>query len=105
MASPASDSGMTMREMSARSGVSEATLRMWELRHGFPTPQRRASGHRRYSEEDLARVGAVVRLRESGLSLRAAIDLAHDQPEAQPTSVYAALRARIPELEPQLLSK
>jgi MerR family transcriptional regulator, light-induced transcriptional regulator len=96
---------MTMGEMSARSGVSEATLRMWELRHGFPTPQRRSSGHRRYSETDLARVRAVVRARESGLSVQAAIDLAQDHEEERASSVYAALRARFPELEPQLLPK
>jgi MerR family transcriptional regulator, light-induced transcriptional regulator len=85
--------------------VSEATLRMWELRHGFPSPQRRSSGHRRYSELDLARVRAVVRARESGLSLQAAIELASGQTDEQPPSVYAALRARVPELEPQLVSK
>ena len=50
-----------MREMSARSGVNEATLRMWEVRHGFPQPRRVSSGHRRYSESDVARVRAVVR--------------------------------------------
>ena len=100
-----SEQGMTMREMSSRSGVSEATLRMWELRHGFPKPQRRSSGHRRYSETDLARVRSVVRARESGLSLQAAIDLAHDQDGEQAASIYAALRARVPELEPQVVSK
>jgi len=94
-----------MREMSARSGVSEATLRMWELRHGFPTPQRRSSGHRRYAERDLARVRAVLRARESGLSLQAAIALASGQEEEQAPSVYAALRERFPGLEVQLLSK
>jgi MerR family transcriptional regulator, light-induced transcriptional regulator len=96
---------MSMREMSARSGVSEATLRMWEVRHGFPTPQRRSSGHRRYSELDLTRVRAVVRARESGLSLQAAIELTSGQGEEQPPSVYAALRERFPALEPQLLPK
>jgi len=96
---------MTMREMSARSGVSEATLRMWELRHGFPNPTRRSSGHRRYSELDLARVRAVIRARERGLSLQAAIELASDQTEEEPVSVYAALRARFPALEPQLIPK
>jgi DICT domain-containing protein len=96
---------MTMREMSARSGVSEATLRMWELRHGFPNPQRRSSGHRRYSELDLARVRSVLRARESGLSLQAAIELASDHAEEQPPSVYAALRERFPTLESQLLRK
>jgi len=98
-------SGMTMREMSAQSGVSEATLRMWELRHGFPKPQRRESGHRRYSELDLARVRTVMRARESGLSLQAAIELASTQDEQQPPSVYAALRERFPGLETQLLPK
>ena len=96
---------MTMREMSARSGVSEATLRMWELRHGFPNPQRRTSGHRRYSELDLAQVRAVLRARESGLSLQAAIETASAQEEEQPPSVYAALRERFPGLEPQVLPK
>ena len=91
--------------MSARSGVSEATLRMWELRHGFPTPQRRSSGHRRYSELDLTRVRAVLRARESGLSLQAAIELASGQDEEEPPSLFAALRERFPGLEPQLLSK
>jgi DICT domain-containing protein len=96
---------MTMREMSARSGVSEATLRMWELRHGFPTPERRSSGHRRYSELDLSRVRAVLRARESGLSLQAAIELASGQAHEEPPSVFAALRERFPGLEPQLLPK
>jgi DNA-binding transcriptional MerR regulator len=96
---------MTMREMSARSGVSEATLRMWELRHGFPKPQRRSSGHRRYSEQDLARVRAVLRARDSGLSLQAAIELASGQADEQPPSVFAALRERFPNLQPQLVPK
>jgi DICT domain-containing protein len=94
-----------MREMSARSGVSEATLRMWEVRHGFPRPRRVPSGHRRYSEQDLARVRAVIRGREQGLSLQAAIDLAHDLGDEQPASVYASLRGRFPQLEPQVLTK
>jgi len=96
---------MTMREMAARSGVSEATLRMWELRHGFPKPQRRASGHRRYSELDLARVRAVIRARESGLSLQAAIELASGEADERPPSVYASLRERFPSLKPQLVPK
>jgi DICT domain-containing protein len=94
-----------MREMSTRSGVNEATLRMWEVRHGFPRPRRVSSGHRRYSEEDVARVRAVIRARDRGLSLHAAIELAQDTLDEQPPSVYASLRSRFPALEPQLLSK
>lgn len=103
--SSASETGLTMREMSARSGVNEATLRMWEVRHGFPQPRRVSSGHRRYSEADVARVRAVIRARERGLSLQAAIELAHDAGDEQPPSVYASLRSRFPALEPQLLPK
>ncbi|HTP19180.1 MAG TPA: DICT sensory domain-containing protein [Solirubrobacteraceae bacterium] len=91
--------------MSTRTGVSEATLRMWEVRHGFPHPRRVPSGHRRYSEVDVARVRAVVRAREHGLSLQAAIDLAQDAGEDRPPSVYASLRSTFPALAPQLLSK
>jgi MerR family transcriptional regulator, light-induced transcriptional regulator len=94
-----------MREMSGRSGLSEATLRMWEVRHGFPQPRRVSSGHRRYSEQDLARVRAVLRGRAGGLSLQAAIELAQDLGDEQPPSVYASLRSRYPQLEPQPLSK
>ena len=78
---------------------------MWEVRHGFPQPRRMSSGHRRYSEQDLARVRAVLRGRARGLSLQAAIELAHDVGDEQPPSVYASLRSRYPELETQLLSK
>jgi len=78
---------------------------MWEVRHGFPQPRRVASGHRRYSELDLARVRAVVRGRERGLSLQAAIELAHDAGEEQALSVFASLRSRYPQLEPQIVSK
>lgn len=99
------DHGLTMGEMSARSGVSEATLRMWEVRHSFPQPQRASSGHRRYSERDLARVRAVVRGRGRGLSLQAAIELAQDVGDESTPSVYASLRERFPLLEPQLLTK
>jgi MerR family transcriptional regulator, light-induced transcriptional regulator len=97
--------GLTMREMSARSGVSEATLRMWEVRHGFPQPRRVTSGHRRYSEQDLARVRAVLRGRARGLSLHAAIELAHAVGDEQAPSVYASLRSRFPQFEPQVLNK
>jgi len=34
------DDGLSIREISAASGVNEATLRMWETRHGFPAPTR-----------------------------------------------------------------
>jgi MerR family transcriptional regulator, light-induced transcriptional regulator len=96
---------LSMREMSARSGVSEGTLRMWEARHDFPAPQRLPSGHRRYSELDLKRVLRVVQAREQGLSLSSAIELARHLTDEPLPSVYAALRQGFPHLQPHLLPK
>jgi DICT domain-containing protein len=94
-----------MREMSARSGVAEGTLRIWEARHNFPVPQRLPSGHRRYSELDLKRVLAVVQARERGLSLATAIEHARYLTEAPRPSVFARLRERFVHLHPELMPK
>ncbi len=82
-----------------------ATLRSWEDRHGFPRPLRRAGGHRRYQDGDVALIGEVLRLRTSGMSLQAAIGQAVAREMAAEPSVFAALRRRHPGLAPQELSK
>ncbi|MEA2158947.1 MAG: MerR family transcriptional regulator, light-induced transcriptional regulator [Solirubrobacteraceae bacterium] len=94
---------LTIREISARSGVSEGTLRMWETRYSFPNPHRLASGHRRYSERELEQVRAVIRAREQGLSLPTAIDHARRVGDQLRPSVYSALREGFPYLQPHLL--
>jgi DNA-binding transcriptional MerR regulator len=92
-------------EVVERTGVAEATLRMWERRYGFPTPERRASGHRRYSERDIELIRTVAARRTAGLSLPVAIEQARSE-SAQPVlSLYAALRRRRPDLEPRTLLK
>jgi DICT domain-containing protein len=96
---------LTMREMSARSGVAEGTLRIWEARHHFPVPQRLPSGHRRYSELDLKRVLAVVDARQRGLSLASAIEQARHLREPPRPSVFARLREWFPHLRVDLLPK
>ena len=105
-----SPSGLTMREVCARTGVEAPTLRMWEQRHGFPKPDRLPSGHRRYSERDVELISQVVRDREAGLELKAAIERAKLAEEAEPAggaddSIFAGLRRRHPELQPYLLPK
>jgi DNA-binding transcriptional MerR regulator len=96
---------LTIRELASATGVSEATLRMWESRHAFPAPQRLASGHRRYSEADMEAVRSIVRGRAEGLSLASAIERAR-QLSAEPLpSVFSALRERFPELAPSVLPK
>lgn len=96
---------LTIGQVARRTGVAAATLRMWEERHGFPRPDRRASGHRRYSERDCETVLEVVRLRQSGLSLETAVARALRSAEPPPTSLFGGLRARRPELAPWLVRK
>lgn len=98
--------GLSTAQLAARTGMSAGTLRMWESRHGFPAPARLPGGHRRYSERDADAVLEVLRLRDQGLSLAAAIDRArhHETREAAP-SVFAGLRQRHPELAASILPK
>jgi DICT domain-containing protein len=103
--SAADDAGLGIGEISSRSGVAEGTLRMWESRYGFPVPRRLPSGHRRYSETDLAHVRIVVAAREEGLPLPLAIRRAQALGAETQPSVYAALRQRFPYLHPNVVSK
>src|SRR5277367_2366527 len=84
--------GLTIAQLAHRTGVAAATLRMWEARHGFPSPMRLAGGHRRYADEDVQRVLVVVRGREEGLSLAAAIPRALAAMQPTPVgSIFAGL--------------
>ncbi len=55
-----------------RTGVAVATLRAWESRYGVLQPYRSDGGHRLYSEDDIDRVLAVLRLTAQGWSVGAA---------------------------------
>ena len=101
---------LSIGDLAARTGLKPATLRMWETRHGFPRPQRRQSGHRRYAESDVDLVRQVIRRRDAGARLEVAIAemaLARARFEGPPDapSVYAALRRTHPTLVPQRLKK
>lgn len=104
----ASAQGLTISDLAGRTGVAPATLRAWEARHGFPVPYRRASGHRRYDEHDVALIREVLRRREAGVRLESAIAdaAASSAVLATPTtSVFAELRRAHPHLPPQRLRK
>lgn len=98
-------SSFSIGEIVARTGVAEGTLRMWELRHGFPTPERLPNGHRRYSERDVELIRQVGSERTAGISLAVAIERATRDLERPGASLFAALRRRHPDLEPRTLSK
>jgi DNA-binding transcriptional MerR regulator len=103
------DSSLTIGELAETCGMAPATLRMWEQRHGFPVPQRLESGHRRYDEHDVARVRQVLALRDGGVRLERAIATVRAQAAGGQgggsASVFADLRRRHPQLQPQRLKK
>ncbi|MBS45201.1 MAG: hypothetical protein CMH83_18930 [Nocardioides sp.] len=105
-----SSGALTIGDLAERTGVSTGTLRMWETRYGFPVPQRRASGHRRYDEQVVDLVRDVVRRREQGVRLEVAIDQAQqavrvDEPDDDVQSIFGRLRDTHPQLQPQRLTK
>ncbi|WP_170285932.1 DICT sensory domain-containing protein [Nocardioides rubriscoriae] len=110
MSNSETEAALSIGDLADRTGVSAATLRVWESRHGFPVPHRRESGHRRYDEQHVLVIRDVVRRRDDGVRLDVAIEQAVaarrptlDAPGAP--SVYARLRHTHPGLTPQRLTK
>jgi DNA-binding transcriptional MerR regulator len=61
---------LTISDAARASGVSAHTLRYYE-RAGLLDPVDRArSGHRRYAEDDLARIQFLTKLRSTGMPIR-----------------------------------
>ena len=97
---------MTIGQLAGRTGVQVGTLRMWETRHGFPEAATRLpSGHRRYPEDEVERVLEVVRARDGGLSLAAAIERVANGGAKVAPSIYAGLRRQRPDLHPYPVPK
>jgi DICT domain-containing protein len=96
---------LSIGELADHTGLSPATLRMWESRHGFPEAHRLESGHRRYDEQTVERVRAVLARQAAGVRLDVAIAESGTSPSPSAPSVYAELRRAQPELVPLVLRK
>lgn len=55
--------------VSKLTGVSCHALRVWERRYGFPVPHRSASGHRRYSREQVGILKRIAELIQQGQAI------------------------------------
>jgi MerR family transcriptional regulator, light-induced transcriptional regulator len=64
--------GMRIGAVARRTGVAVATLRAWETRYSLLRPSRTEGGHRLYTEDDVDRVLAVLRLTSQGWTVSAA---------------------------------
>ncbi|MHC4956517.1 MAG: MerR family transcriptional regulator [Planctomycetota bacterium] len=73
--SPPERGGFSIGDIAKATGIGADTIRSWERKFGRPQPTRLPSGHRRYSEHDLAwmrRVAeALARGHRAGVAVRA----------------------------------
>src|SRR3954453_8337191 len=104
-AHPPPAQGLTIGDLASKSGLTPATLRAWEARHGFPRPHRLPSGHRRYDDQELALVRQVLRRKSAGVRLESAIAEAAAARRMPATSVFAELRRGYPQVAVQPLRK
>ncbi|MDO9201219.1 MAG: cobalamin B12-binding domain-containing protein [Hydrogenophaga sp.] len=56
----------TIADVERDTGLSKDTLRVWERRYGFPTPERDALGERQYDDAQLLRLRHIRRLLDAG---------------------------------------
>ncbi len=96
---------LSIGELASRTGLTPEVLRTWEARHGFPVPERAASGHRWYRESDVDLVQRVVHRQRAGVRLEAAIREVTSSATPPTLSVFAMLRGNHPHLAPQRLRK
>lgn len=57
---------LAIADIERETGLAKDTLRVWERRYGFPTPQRDTLGERRYDQDQLARLRLIKRLMDGG---------------------------------------
>lgn len=81
-------------DVSAMTGISEATLRVWERRYGFPRLARSSGGHRQYSQLDVLRLRWVKLQMDMGMRASRAIQSQTDM--ARDVAVAASLTAPLP---------
>lgn len=59
----------SIRDIENLSGIKAHTLRIWELRYGILSSQRRESSHRRYNTEDLKNILRISFLYQQGYKI------------------------------------
>ncbi len=98
----------TVKQVSSLTGVSEATLRVWERRYKVVEPSRSSSGYRQYDDEQVAVLRAMVALMSSGVPASTAAETVRttgtdwtgrDGMPELPTLVEAAITADPQELD------
>ena len=63
-----------IKETAKQTGISANVLRIWELRYGWPKPDRKANGYRLYKETLIQDLQWVVTMVAAGKTMRELID-------------------------------
>lgn len=58
--------GLPIASVERETGLSKDTLRVWERRYGFPTPERDTNGERLYAPAQVRRLAQIKRLMDLG---------------------------------------
>ncbi len=61
-----SPAGLPIASFERETGLSKDTLRVWERRYGFPTPERDVNGERLYAPVQVRRLAQIKRLMDRG---------------------------------------
>lgn len=80
----------TIAGVERETGISKDTLRIWERRYGFPSPERDPIGDRRYSDEQIQRLQRIKRLLDAGHRAGQVVPLDSDALAALDTPLAAA---------------
>jgi DNA-binding transcriptional MerR regulator len=77
-----------VKQVSALTGVNEATLRVWERRYGVVAPARSPGGYRLYNDEQVAILRAMAALVHDGVPASIAAETVRETPtqDAAPAS-------------------
>ncbi len=78
MAEPSTIHDYSIAAVSKLTGVSCHALRVWERRYQFPVPHRSASGHRRYSRDQVLVLNRVSELSKTGHTIGDLLTAARD---------------------------
>ena len=97
---PRAGRSLTISDLSERTGVPPATLRSWESRYGFPRPRGWPAATGATPSPDVAAVLEVLRHRDSGLALEAAVRRAASESPCTRGPCTPSYRRRHPELRP-----
>ncbi|WDL99076.1 MerR family transcriptional regulator [Alicyclobacillus sp. ALC3] len=67
--------GLQIKQVAARTGLSEQLIRKWEQRYRAVTPRRMQNGYRVYQEHDVRILMSIAHLVERGIPVRRAVAL------------------------------